>query len=124
MLFAFFIAPGAGVLIGGMIGDRVGRQRIIWISILGPLPFTLILPYADFFWTGILSVVINLVMASAFASILIYAMELVPHRIGLVCGLFNGVNFGSPVSPRRSWPEWPIGSAWKPSIRSAPFSRS
>ncbi len=78
----------------GMIADRVGRYRIIWISILGPLPFTLILPYADFFWTGILSVVINLIMASAFASILIYAMELVPHRIGLVGGLFYGLNFG------------------------------
>jgi len=94
MLFVFLLSSAAGALIGGIVGDRIGRYRIIWISVLGPLPFTLLLPYADFFWTGMLTVMINLVMASAFASILIYAMELVPNRIGLVGGLFYGLNFG------------------------------
>ncbi|WP_422570317.1 MFS transporter [Antarcticirhabdus aurantiaca] len=94
MLFVFFVASAAGVLIGGILGDRIGRYRIIWISVLGPLPLTLLLPYADLAWTGVLTVAINLVMASAFASIMIYAMELVPHRIGLIGGLFYGLNFG------------------------------
>jgi FSR family fosmidomycin resistance protein-like MFS transporter len=94
MLFIFLIAAAAGALLGGIVGDRIGRYRIIWISILGPLPFTLLLPYASLFWTGVLTVVINLVMASAFASILIYAMELIPDRIGLIGGLFYGLNFG------------------------------
>lgn len=93
MLFIFLLASAAGALIGGIVGDRIGRYRIIWISILGPLPLTLLLPYADFFWTGVLSVLINLIMASAFASILIYAMELLPNRIGLIGGLFYGLNF-------------------------------
>jgi len=94
MLFIFLIAAAAGALLGGIVGDRIGRYRIIWISILGPLPFTLLLPYANFFWTGVLTVLINLVMSSAFASILIYAMELIPDRIGLIGGLFYGLNFG------------------------------
>lgn len=94
MLFVFLLAAAAGVLIGGVIGDRIGRYRIIWISVLGPLPLTLMLPYADLFWTGVLTVMINLVMASAFASILIYAMDLLPDRIGLIGGLFYGLNFG------------------------------
>lgn len=94
MLFVFLFAAAIGVLIGGIVGDRIGRYRIIWISVLGPLPFTLILPYADLFWTGILSIIINLIMASAFASILIYAMDLLPNRIGLIGGLFYGLNFG------------------------------
>ena len=94
MLFIFLLASAAGALIGGIVGDRIGRYRIIWISVLGPLPLTLLLPYADLFWTGILTVLINLVMASAFASILIYAIELLPNRIGLIGGLFYGLNFG------------------------------
>ncbi len=94
MLFIFLLAAAAGVLIGGIVGDRIGRYRIIWISILGPLPLTLVLPYADLFWTGVLTIMINLVMASAFASILIYAMDLLPNRIGLIGGLFYGLNFG------------------------------
>ncbi|MEI2686850.1 MAG: MFS transporter [Cypionkella sp.] len=94
MLFIFLIAAAAGVLIGGIVGDKIGRYRIIWISVLGPLPLTLLLPYADLFWTGMLTVMINLVMASAFASILIYAMDLLPNRIGLIGGLFYGLNFG------------------------------
>lgn len=94
MLFVIFISSAAGVFLGGIVGDKIGRYRIIWISVLGPLPFTLLLPYADFFWTGVLTVIINLIMASAFASIMIYAMDLVPHRIGLIGGLFYGLNFG------------------------------
>jgi FSR family fosmidomycin resistance protein-like MFS transporter len=93
MLFVFFISSAAGVLLGGIVGDKIGRYRIIWISILGPLPLTLLLPYADLFWTGVLTVAINLIMASAFASIMIYAMDLVPRRIGLIGGMFYGLNF-------------------------------
>lgn len=93
MLFLIFIASAVGVFLGGLVGDRIGRYRIIWISILGPLPFTLLLPYADLVWTGVLTVVINLVMASGFPSIMIYAMDLVPKRIGLIGGLFYGLNF-------------------------------
>jgi FSR family fosmidomycin resistance protein-like MFS transporter len=94
MLFLYLFVGAFGVIVGGMVGDRVGRHRIIWISILGALPFALILPYADLFWTGVLSIVISLIMASAFASILIYAIDLVPHRVGLVGGLFYGLAFG------------------------------
>ena len=94
MLFIFFISSAAGVLLGGIVGDKIGRYRIIWISILGPLPLTLLLPHVDFLWTGVLTVLINLIMASAFASIMIYAMELASNRIGLVGGLFYGLNFG------------------------------
>jgi len=94
MLFIFFLSSAAGVLLGGIVGDKIGRFNIIWISILGPLPLTLLLPHVDFFWTGVLTVLINLIMASAFASIMIYAMELVSHRIGLIGGLFYGLSFG------------------------------
>ncbi len=94
MLFLYLVVGAFGVIIGGMVGDRVGRYRVIWISILGSLPFALMLPYANLFWTGVLSVLISLIMASAFASILIYAIDLVPHRIGLVGGLFYGLSFG------------------------------
>ncbi len=88
------LAAAVGVLIGGIVSDRIGRYRIIWISVLGPLPLTLILPYADLFWTGVLTVMINLIMASAFASILIYAMDMLPKGVGLIGGLFYGLNFG------------------------------
>ncbi|WP_406857353.1 MFS transporter [Alsobacter sp. KACC 23698] len=94
MLFLFLASAAAGALGGGMIGDRVGRNRVIWFSILGALPFALMLPYADLFWTGVLTVVINLIMSSAFASILIYAMDLAPGRVGLIGGLFYGLSFG------------------------------
>lgn len=94
MLFIFLLAAAVGALVGGIIGDKIGRNRIIWISVLGPLPLTLLLPHVDLFWTGVLTVMINLIMASAFASILIYAMELLPNRIGLIGGLFYGLNFG------------------------------
>jgi FSR family fosmidomycin resistance protein-like MFS transporter len=94
MLFLYLVVGALGVIVGGMIGDRFGRDRIIWISILGSLPFALLLPYADLFWTGVLSVIISLIMASAFSSILIYAIDLVPHRVGLVGGMFYGLAFG------------------------------
>lgn len=93
-LFAFLAAVAAGTIIGGPIGDRVGRKYVIWASILGVLPFTLILPYANLFWTGVLSVVIGLVLASAFSVILVYAQELVPGRVGMISGLFFGLAFG------------------------------
>jgi len=94
MLFVYLVVGAIGVIIGGMVGDRIGRHRVIWISILGALPFALVLPYADLFWTGVLSVIISLIMASAFSAILIYAIDLVPHRVGLVGGLFYGLAFG------------------------------
>jgi FSR family fosmidomycin resistance protein-like MFS transporter len=94
MLFLFLASSAVGALGGGIVGDRIGRRPIIWFSILGALPFTLILPYADLFWTGVLTIAINLIMSSAFAAILIYALELLPGRVGLVGGFFYGVTFG------------------------------
>jgi FSR family fosmidomycin resistance protein-like MFS transporter len=93
-LFVFLAAVAAGTFMGGPIGDRVGRKAVIWCSILGVLPFTLILPYANLFWTGALSIVIGFVIASAFSAILVYAQELVPGRIGMISGLFFGFAFG------------------------------
>lgn len=93
-LFAFLAAVAAGALIGGPVGDRIGRKWVIWISILGAAPFTLLLPHANLFWTGILSVVIGLILASAFSAILVYAQELLPGRVGMVSGLFFGFAFG------------------------------
>ncbi|SDT58466.1 MFS transporter, FSR family, fosmidomycin resistance protein [Mucilaginibacter mallensis] len=93
-LFAFLGAVAAGTLLGGTLGDRFGRKYIIWISILGVAPFTLMLPYASLFWTGILSVVIGLILSSAFSAILVYATELVPGKVGLIAGLFFGLAFG------------------------------
>lgn len=93
-LFGFLAGVAAGTFAGGPIGDRVGRKVVIWASILGVLPFTLILPYANLFWTSALSVVIGLVLASAFSAILVYGQELLPGRVGLVSGLFFGFAFG------------------------------
>jgi FSR family fosmidomycin resistance protein-like MFS transporter len=93
-LFVFLGAVAAGTFIGGPIGDRIGRKYVIWCSILGVLPFTLALPYANLFWTGILSAVIGLILASAFSAILVYAQELVPGRVGTISGLFFGFAFG------------------------------
>lgn len=94
MLFLFLASSAVGALAGGILGDRIGRDRILWFSILGALPFTLVLPYASMFWTAVLTIVINLIMASSFAAIMIYAMELLPHRVGLVGGFFYGLTFG------------------------------
>ena len=94
MLSLYLVVGALGVVVGGVIGDRFGRYGVIWISILGTLPFALLLPHVDLLWTGVLSVVISLILASAFSSILIYAIDLVPHRVGLVGGLFYGLSFG------------------------------
>lgn len=94
MLFVFLGAMAAGTLIGGPIGDRIGAKAVIWVSILGILPFTLMLPYADLFWTAILTVIIGVVLASAFPAIVVFAQELVPGRIGLIAGVFFGFAFG------------------------------
>ena len=93
-LFAFLFAVAVGTVAGGPIGDRIGRKYVIWASILGVAPFTLMLPYADLFWTGVLTVIIGLVLASAFSAILVFAQELMPGKIGTVSGLFFGFAFG------------------------------
>ncbi|HEY6902043.1 MAG TPA: MFS transporter [Puia sp.] len=94
MLFLFLFAVAAGTIIGGPIGDRIGRKYVIWFSILGVAPFTLLLPYANLFWTGVLSVFIGVILASAFSAILVYAQELLPGKVGLISGLFFGLAFG------------------------------
>jgi FSR family fosmidomycin resistance protein-like MFS transporter len=93
-LFVFLGAVALGTFAGGPIGDRFGRRYVIWGSILGVLPFTLLMPYVSLFWTGVLSVIIGLILASAFSAILVFAQELVPGRVGLVAGLFFGFAFG------------------------------
>jgi FSR family fosmidomycin resistance protein-like MFS transporter len=93
-LFIFLGAVAVGTLVGGPVGDYFGRKYVIWFSILGVLPFTLMLPYANLFWTGVLTVVIGLILASAFAAILVYATELIPGKVGTVAGLFFGFAFG------------------------------
>jgi FSR family fosmidomycin resistance protein-like MFS transporter len=93
-LFVFLGAVAVGTFFGGPVGDRMGRKVVIWYSILGVLPFTLLLPYANLFWTSILSVVIGLILASAFSTILVFAQELVPGKIGTVSGFFFGLAFG------------------------------
>lgn len=93
-LFVFLGAVAAGTIVGGPIGDRFGRKYVIWVSILGVLPFTLALPYANLFWTGVLTIPIGFILASAFSAILVYAQELMPGRVGLVSGVFFGFAFG------------------------------
>jgi len=93
-LFVFLGAVAAGTILGGPIGDRFGRKYVIWGSIFGVLPFTLALPYASLFWTPILTVMIGLILASAFSAIVVYAQELVPGRVGLISGVFFGFAFG------------------------------
>lgn len=93
-LFMFLGAVAAGTIIGGPLGDRFGRKYIIWVSILGAAPFTLMLPYANLFWTGVLAIIIGVIIASAFSAILVYATELLPGNVGLVAGLFFGFAFG------------------------------
>ncbi len=93
-LFIFLGAVAVGTIVGGPVGDRFGRKYVIWCSILGVLPFTLLLPYASLFWTSVLSVIIGLVLASAFSAILVYAQDLVPGRVGTISGLFFGLAFG------------------------------
>jgi MFS transporter, FSR family, fosmidomycin resistance protein len=93
-LFVFLGAAAAGTFIGGPVGDRIGRKYVMWVSILGVLPFTLLLPYVNLFWTDVLTIIIGLVMASAFSAIVVFAQELVPGRVGAVSGLFFGFAFG------------------------------
>jgi MFS transporter, FSR family, fosmidomycin resistance protein len=93
-LFLFLAAVAAGTFFGGPLGDRFGRKLVIWVSILGVLPFTLLLPYADLMWTGVLSVIIGLIIACAFATIVVFAQELMPGRVGMVAGIFFGLAFG------------------------------
>ncbi|MEN7550617.1 MFS transporter [Rapidithrix thailandica] len=93
-LFVFLAAVAAGTLLGGPLGDRFGRKYIIWLSILGAAPFTLLLPYSNLFWTSILSVLIGFIISSAFSAILVYAQELVPGKVGMIAGLFFGFAFG------------------------------
>lgn len=93
-LFLFLGAVAVGTFVGGPIGDRIGRKLVIWISILGAAPFALLLPHADLFWTGVLSVVIGLVISSAFSAIVVYAQELVPGKVGMIAGVFFGLMFG------------------------------
>jgi FSR family fosmidomycin resistance protein-like MFS transporter len=93
-LFLFLGAVAAGTIIGGPVGDRIGRKYVIWCSILGVLPFSLLLPHANLFWTGVLSVIIGVILASAFSAILVFAQELVPGKVGMVSGLFFGLAFG------------------------------
>lgn len=94
LLFLFLAAVAAGTLVGGPVGDRYGRKYVIWVSILGVLPFTLLLPHVNLLWTGVLSFVIGFVISSAFSAILVYAQELVPGRVGMISGVFFGFAFG------------------------------
>ena len=93
-LFVFLFSVAVGTLLGGPIGDKIGRKYVIWGSILGVAPFTMLLPYANLFWTGVLVVIIGLIIASAFSAILVYAQELIPGNVGMVSGLFFGFAFG------------------------------
>ncbi|MDD3675409.1 MFS transporter [Thauera propionica] len=93
-LFTFLLAVAGGTVLGGPLGDRIGRKRVIWISILGVAPFTLLLPHVGLFWTTVLSVIIGLILASAFSAIVVYAQELVPGKVGTISGLFFGFAFG------------------------------
>jgi len=93
-LFVFLAAVAFGTFAGGPIGDRIGRKYVIWVSILGILPFTLALPFASLFWTGLLTLIIGFVLSSAFSAIIVFAQELLPHRVGLISGLFFGFAFG------------------------------
>jgi FSR family fosmidomycin resistance protein-like MFS transporter len=93
-LFAFLAAVAVGTLLGGPLGDRIGRKRVIWFSILGALPFTLLLPHVDLFWTGPLTVIIGLILSSAFPAIVVFGQELAPGNVGMISGMFFGFSFG------------------------------
>lgn len=94
MLFLFLGAAAVGIIGGGLVGDKIGVKTVIWFSILGVLPFTLLMPYANLFWTGVLTVFIGLILSSAFPAIVVFAQELVPGRVGMIAGIFFGFAFG------------------------------
>ena len=106
-LFIFLASVAVGTFVGGPVGDRIGRKYVIWVSILGVLPFTLLLPHANLFWTTILTIIIGLVLASAFSAIVVYAQELLPGKVGMISGLFFGLGLRNrragrgPVRPAR-----------------------
>jgi FSR family fosmidomycin resistance protein-like MFS transporter len=93
-LFAFLAAVAVGTIAGGPLGDRFGRKIVIWFSIVGTLPFTLLLPHANLFWTLPLTMIVGLILASAFPAIVVFAQELVPGQVGMISGLFFGFAFG------------------------------
>lgn len=93
-LFLFLAAVAVGTFAGGPLGDKIGRKLVIWVSILGAAPFTLLLPYCSLFWTAVFSVIIGLILSSAFSAIVVFAQELVPGKVGLISGLFFGLSFG------------------------------
>jgi MFS transporter, FSR family, fosmidomycin resistance protein len=93
-LFAFLAAVAVGTFAGGPIGDKIGRNAVIWVSFVGMAPFALIMPYADLFWTTVLSILAGLILSSAFAAMVVYAQEAVPGRVGMISGLMFGLMFG------------------------------
>ena len=120
-LFLFLAAVAVGTVVGGPVGDRIGRKIVIWVSILGVAPFTLMLPHANLFWTAVLVVIIGAVLASAFSAIVVYAQELVPGKVGMIAGLFFGLSFGMGWARRAAG--WPTPPASAMSTRSAPICR-
>ena len=115
LLFAFLCSTAVGTMLGGLVGDRVGAKTVIWFSIFGVLPFTLALPYADLNWTIGLSVLIGLILSSAFPAIVVFAQDLVPGRVGMVAGIFFGFAFG--MANGRKAPA--SGAAHRPARRPA-----
>ncbi len=107
-LFIFLGSVAAGTLLGGPLGDRFGRKYIIWFSILGVAPFTILLPHVNLFWTGVLAAIIGVLLASAFSAILVYAQELVPGKVGMIAGLFFGFAFGMGDWDPPCWVSWQI----------------
>ena len=122
-LFLFLAAVAVGTVVGGPVGDRIGRKIVIWVSILGVAPFTLMLPHANLFWTAVLVVIIGAVLASAFSAIVVYAQELVPGKVGMIAGLFFGLSFGMGGLGAARWAGWPTPPASAMSTRSAPICR-
>lgn len=94
LLFLFLAAVAVGTVVGGPIGDKIGRKQVIWVSILGAAPFTLLLPYCNLYWTAVCTVLIGLILSSAFSAIIVFAQELMPHKIGMISGVFYGMMFG------------------------------
>ena len=122
-LFLFLAAVAVGTVVGGPVGDRIGRKIVIWVSILGVAPFTLMLPHANLFWTAVLVVIIGAVLASAFSAIVVYAQELVPGKVGMIAGCSSACRSAWAGWARRRWAGWPTPPASAMSIRSAPTCR-